>query len=133
MALSSKNEANSSTSWDELSSHQAEAVSLNLASSYGYITYINNFYHLHQKCLGVPEGPGRGGGAQFEKSDFYKFSLYFWHFGTILICMISPKHFNGGVGDVLISKSHFDTFSCNFRQFGTFLIFIICTNNFGCS
>ena len=24
------------TSWDELSSHQAEAVSLNLASSYGY-------------------------------------------------------------------------------------------------
>ena len=26
------------TSWDELSSHQAEAVSLNLASSYGYIT-----------------------------------------------------------------------------------------------
>ena len=26
------------TSWDELSSHQAEADSLNLASSYGYIT-----------------------------------------------------------------------------------------------
>ena len=26
------------TSWDELSTHQAEALSLNLASSYGYIT-----------------------------------------------------------------------------------------------
>ena len=30
------------TSWDELSSHQAEAVSLNLASRYGYINTINN-------------------------------------------------------------------------------------------
>ena len=28
---------------DELSSHQAETVSLNLASSYGYITSITNF------------------------------------------------------------------------------------------
>ena len=26
------------TSWDELSSHQAEADSLNLTSSYGYVT-----------------------------------------------------------------------------------------------
>ena len=30
------------TSWDELSSHQAEAVSLNLASRYGYITTVNH-------------------------------------------------------------------------------------------
>ena len=30
------------TSWDELSSHQAEAVSLKLVSSYGYITSINH-------------------------------------------------------------------------------------------
>ena len=30
------------TSWDELRSHQADAVSLNLASSYGYITTINH-------------------------------------------------------------------------------------------
>ena len=31
-----------STSWDELSSHQAEAVSLNLASRYGYITTVKH-------------------------------------------------------------------------------------------
>ena len=30
------------TSWDELSSHQAEAVSLNLVSRYGYINTINH-------------------------------------------------------------------------------------------
>ena len=35
-------ETNFQTSWDELSSHQAEAVSLNLASRYGYITTINH-------------------------------------------------------------------------------------------
>ena len=66
------------TSWDELSSHQAEAVSLNLASRYGYITTVNHgegaikaqvgfnlcfdaisgnrenfdFNHLHQQFLG---------------------------------------------------------------------------------
>ena len=30
------------TSWDELSSHQAEADSLNLASRYGYISTVNH-------------------------------------------------------------------------------------------
>ena len=43
------------TSWDDLSSHQAEAVSLNLAPRYGY---INTIYH------------GKGKGALIAQVGF---------------------------------------------------------------
>ena len=63
--MGGQKEKTKKTSWDELSSHQAEADSLNLASSWLYYFYFNqaiwkmfDFYHLHQIFLRVPEGVG---------------------------------------------------------------------------
>ena len=121
------------TSWDELSSHQAEAVSLNLASSYGYITYINHFYHLHQQCLGVPEGPGRGGwGAQIKNLFFTNFlsifgslkqfwflSLHQQFWGVYKLQNLILTNFLDIIWKffVFYPKSHFDKLSRHFRQF----------------
>ena len=45
------------TSWDELSSHQAETVSLNLASRYGYITNTSFFWPVYGRSKNlVPAG-----------------------------------------------------------------------------
>ena len=69
----------SKTSWDELSSHQAEAVSLNLASRYGYITTINHGVGAIKAQVGFILRFDAISGNR-ENFDFNQLHQQFWGF-----------------------------------------------------
>ena len=100
------------TSWDELSSHQAEAVSLKLSPSYGYITTNNN-----------EKGEW---GAIIAKVGFnLRFEAISGNLEHFWFLSFAPKFLGAPEGEGCTNfKCHFYNFSGHIRQFGKHLIFI---------